>query len=75
MECKINGHRDDGRGTCAECGEFIDTSPFGNALARMANDLIDDLGRARLMRRLISCNGHELRALEAALQSIGKKGK
>lgn len=22
-ECARNGHRDDGRGCCAECGEFI----------------------------------------------------
>ena len=22
-ECELNGHRDDGRGVCVECGEFI----------------------------------------------------
>ena len=23
-ECKRNGHRDTGRGVCANCGEFLD---------------------------------------------------
>lgn len=23
-ECQLNGHRDTGRGVCADCGEFLD---------------------------------------------------
>ena len=52
MECNLNGHRDDGRGSCAECGEFIDV-----ALSLRINDL-----------------ENRVRALEAALQSLGRKG-
>ena len=26
-ECQLNGHRDTGRGVCADCGEFIGAVP------------------------------------------------
>ena len=27
LECKLNGHRDNGRGVCANCGEILDVDP------------------------------------------------
>ena len=56
MECNLNGHRDDGRGSCAECGAFIDV-PTDVALSLRINDL-----------------ENRVRVLEAALQSLGRKG-
>ena len=56
MECNLNGHRDDGRGSCAECGEFIDL-PTDVALSLRINTL-----------------ENRVRALEAAMQSLGRKG-
>ena len=70
MECNLNGHRDDGRGTCAECGEFIDSPTDYDH-----GSITDPLMRTDIMLSM-RINGLEnrLRALEAALQSIGKKG-
>ena len=57
MECNLNGHRDDGRGSCAECGAFLDW-PTDTARSLRINEL-----------------ENRVRALEAALQSLGRKGK
>jgi len=57
MECNLNGHRDDGRGSCAECGAFLDVTT-DTALSLRINTL-----------------ENRVRVLEAALQSLGRKGK
>jgi len=57
MECNRYGHRDDGRGSCVECGAFLDV-PTDMALSLRINDL-----------------ENRVRVLEAALQSLGRKGK
>ena len=70
MECNLNGHRDDGRGSCAECGEFIDL-PTDYDLGGITDRLL----RTDIMLSM-RINGLEnkVRALEAALQSLGRKG-
>ena len=71
MECNLNGHRDDGRGACSECGEFIDLPTDYDHRA-----IGDPLLRTDIMLSM-RINGLEnkVRALEAALQSLGRKGK
>tara|TARA_R100001086_G_scaffold248921_1_gene187031 strand:- start:559 stop:744 length:186 start_codon:yes stop_codon:yes gene_type:complete len=32
-ECELNGHRDDGRGVCAVCGEFL--GPYNTVMERL----------------------------------------
>ena len=32
-ECELNGHRDDGRGVCAVCGEFL--GPYDTVIERL----------------------------------------
>ena len=64
MECNLNGHRDDGRGSCAECGEFIDL-PTDVALSRAV--------AAGIGLRINNLE-NRVRVLEAALQSLGRKG-
>ena len=63
-ECNRYGHRDDGRGSCAECGEFI------------KGHWLHSSKRYRDMALSLRINDLEnrVRALEAALQSLGRKG-
>ncbi len=43
-ECKRNGHRDTGRGVCADCGETLDTGPEPKPLPGLSLVLTADGG-------------------------------
>jgi len=44
VECKRNGHRDTGRGVCADCGEFLDPEPEPKPLPGLSLVLTADGG-------------------------------
>ena len=76
MECNLNGHRDDGRGSCAECGEFIDLPREVLALEEARKTLgIRERATDVALSLRINTLENRVRVLEAALQSLGRAEK